>query len=281
MITEANLTISGLRARAVNVELERPVQTSGGEIPTAPLVLIDLQTEDGTTGHAYVFSYTPLALEPLRIHAGGIVWIGPWLHIAATSRGFVTARVDDTIAVEGDNERPAELGVHDGRVHSYGPHYVLPVRFRYRAHSDDPDARLRHSFMSLARGSRPPTLVCGEYGRSGQSTRLAHYEIDPGSGMLVTGEDGFSRPSGLDAGGVRQMQGVAVVDGTHYVSVSQGPWVPGSVFTGVPGRLRRHRWAMPMGPEDLTYWPSTDSFWSVSEHPRRRWIFEMPRRAFD
>jgi mandelate racemase len=66
MITEANLTISGLRARAVNVELERPVQTSGGEIPTAPLVLIDLQTEDGTTGHAYVFSYTPLALEPLR-----------------------------------------------------------------------------------------------------------------------------------------------------------------------------------------------------------------------
>jgi hypothetical protein len=222
-----------------------------------------------------------LALEPLRIHAGGIVWIGPWLHIAATSRGFVTARVDDTIAVEGDNERPAELGVHDGRVHSYGHHYVLPVRFRYRAHSDDPDARLRHSFMSLARGSRPPTLVCGEYGRSGQSTRLAHYEIDPGSGMLVTGEDGFSRPSGLDAGGVRQMQGVAVVDGTHYVSVSQGPWVPGSVFTGVPGRLRRHRWAMPMGPEDLTYWPSTDSFWSVSEHPRRRWIFEMPRRAFD
>jgi hypothetical protein len=143
-----------------------------------------------------------LALEPLRIHAGGIVWIGPWLHIAATSRGFVTARVDDTIAVEGDNERPAELGVHDGRVHSYGHHYVLPVRFRYRAHSDDPDARLRHSFMSLARGSRPPTLVCGEYGRSGQSTRLAHYEIDPGSGMLVTGEDGFSRPSGLDAGGV-------------------------------------------------------------------------------
>jgi mandelate racemase len=66
MITEAKLTISGLRARAVNVELKRPVQTSGGEIPTAPLVLIDLETENGTTGHAYVFSYTPLALEPLR-----------------------------------------------------------------------------------------------------------------------------------------------------------------------------------------------------------------------
>jgi mandelate racemase len=66
MITESELTISGLRATSVNVELERPIQTSGGEIPTAPLVLVDLETEEGTTGRSYVFSYTPLALEPLR-----------------------------------------------------------------------------------------------------------------------------------------------------------------------------------------------------------------------
>src|SRR5919206_4769127 len=66
MITEAKLTVSGLWARAVNVGLERPVQTSSGEITTAPLVLIDLETREGTTGRAYVFSYTPLALEPLR-----------------------------------------------------------------------------------------------------------------------------------------------------------------------------------------------------------------------
>src|SRR5215212_4820451 len=66
MITEPRLTISGLRSRGVNVELERPVQTSGGEIPTAPLVLIDMETEEGPIGRSYVFSYTPLALEPLR-----------------------------------------------------------------------------------------------------------------------------------------------------------------------------------------------------------------------
>ncbi|HEX8779563.1 MAG TPA: hypothetical protein VF728_00145 [Nocardioides sp.] len=221
-----------------------------------------------------------LVLEPLRVHAGGIVWIGPWLHIAATSRGFVTARVDDIIAVAGDDERPDDFGVHEGRVHSYGHHYVLPVRFRYRARSEDPTRRLRHSFMSLSRGSRPPMVVCGEYGRSGQSTRFASYEIDPVSGMLVTGEDGFSRSSGLDEGGIRQMQGVAVVDGTYHVSVSQGPWLPGSVFTGVPGSLRRHRWAVPMGPEDLSYWPSRDSLWSVTEHPHRRWVVEMPRSRF-
>ncbi|HZC18970.1 MAG TPA: enolase C-terminal domain-like protein [Rubrobacteraceae bacterium] len=66
MITEAKLTVAGLKAEAVNVELERPVQTSSGEIVSAPLVLIDLETREGTGGHAYVFSYTPLALEPLR-----------------------------------------------------------------------------------------------------------------------------------------------------------------------------------------------------------------------
>ena len=66
MITEPKLTVAGLRARAVNIKLDRPVQTSGGEIPTAPLVLIDLSTEEGVTGRSYVFSYTPLALEPLR-----------------------------------------------------------------------------------------------------------------------------------------------------------------------------------------------------------------------
>jgi mandelate racemase len=66
MITEAGLTVANVRARAVNITLERPVRTSGGEIPTAPLVLIDLETREGTTGRAYVFSYSTFALEPLR-----------------------------------------------------------------------------------------------------------------------------------------------------------------------------------------------------------------------
>src|SRR5919112_3901 len=64
--TEDALTICGLRARAVNIPTERPVQTSAGEIRTALLVLIDLETEEGTTGRAYVRSYSTFAVEPLR-----------------------------------------------------------------------------------------------------------------------------------------------------------------------------------------------------------------------
>ena len=59
------LTIQGLRARAVNVPMQRPLQTSGGTVTTAPLVLIDIQTAEGIVGSSYVFCYTPLALKPV------------------------------------------------------------------------------------------------------------------------------------------------------------------------------------------------------------------------
>ena len=50
---------------------------------------------------------------------------------------------------------------------------------------------------------------------------------------------------------------------------------------GEPGSMRVRRWALPMGPEDLSYWPSSDRIWSVTEHPRRRWIVAMDRAWFD
>ncbi|UVJ46286.1 mandelate racemase [Pseudomonas sp. LS1212] len=62
----AAITITGLRARAVNAPLQYPIHTAVGTVSTAPLVLIDLATSAGVTGHAYVFAYTGLALKPLK-----------------------------------------------------------------------------------------------------------------------------------------------------------------------------------------------------------------------
>jgi mandelate racemase len=60
-----NLTIKDITARAVVAPLKRPVRTAVGTIPSAPLVLIDVLTEQGAAGRSYIFAYTPAALLPL------------------------------------------------------------------------------------------------------------------------------------------------------------------------------------------------------------------------
>lgn len=59
------LTVRGLRARAIMSPMARPLHTGAGAITKAPLVLIDLDTEEGVTGCAYVFCYAAFALAPV------------------------------------------------------------------------------------------------------------------------------------------------------------------------------------------------------------------------
>ena len=59
------LTIRGLEARAVDAPLANPIRTAVGEVPSAPLVLIDISTEEGVTGRSYLFAYTPATLRSL------------------------------------------------------------------------------------------------------------------------------------------------------------------------------------------------------------------------
>ena len=224
-----------------------------------------------------------LTLRPMNIHAGGIVWGGPYLHIAATSRGFVTARVDDIMRVPGDDDHPDELGVEgtDALL------LRLPLRPAGALHLPGLHRRGPREAALLLPVARPALGPAGAGRRASTpldpdaTTRLARYPLDPETWQLPTGEDGFSRPLAIDEGGVRQMQGAVIAAGRYHVTVSHGPWMPGTVCAGQPGSMRVRRWALPMGPEDLTYWPSTDRLWSVTEHPRRRWIVSMDRAWFD
>lgn len=51
------LTIRAIRATPVLVPLNRPLGTSAMTVTHAPLLLIDLETEQGVTGHAYLLCY--------------------------------------------------------------------------------------------------------------------------------------------------------------------------------------------------------------------------------
>jgi mandelate racemase len=63
--TEPDLRVRGVRARAVLVPMRRPLRTSTGAVEQAPLLLVDLLTEAGVTGHSYLFGIQPFTLAPL------------------------------------------------------------------------------------------------------------------------------------------------------------------------------------------------------------------------
>lgn len=221
-----------------------------------------------------------LVVAPVKVHAGGIVWHGPYLHVAGTTRGIYSFRLDDILRVYTGGD-PGTLRVHDdGRVDSFGYRYVLPVRFRYDAGADDGYEKLRYSFLSLDRSTHPHHLVVGEHGGRAMSSRLASYELDPETSLLRVRADGWARPLSVYDGGVRAMQGAAVVAGKYYVTTSAGRYGRGSLWVGRPGMFRRFAHVLPVGPEDITYWPSTGQLWSLTEYPGRRYVFTMNRSDF-
>ncbi|MEJ2864790.1 enolase C-terminal domain-like protein [Actinomycetospora flava] len=60
-------TVAGVRTRTVLVPFARPLATKVGYFERWPLVLIDLDTVDGPTGHAYLAPYRPEAAAALRV----------------------------------------------------------------------------------------------------------------------------------------------------------------------------------------------------------------------
>ncbi len=56
-MSEPRLTVRAIRATGVEAPLKLPLGTSAGTLRSAPLLLIDLQTEEGVTGRSYLFCY--------------------------------------------------------------------------------------------------------------------------------------------------------------------------------------------------------------------------------
>ncbi len=239
----------------------------GGENHGSRITVVDLDT----LRYRHVLLVRPrehvlggVRLETLRVHAGGLLWFGPYLHVAATARGLASCALDDVIEM-----RSTE--------HSLGYRYVLPVRFGYDASASKDTERMRYSFVSVDRSQEPPQLIAGEYGRGSMTRRLARYPLDPDTFHLQVDEHGRSRPTALDERGIGHMQGAVRVRGTYYLTYSRGPHLLGRMYAGHPGRFRGSPRSLPPGPEDLSYWPSTDRLWSLSEWPGRRFVFSVQR----
>src|SRR5215207_5402723 len=57
--------IRSIKARGLVVPLARPLKNAFGVFDVAPLVLIDVETDQGVTGHSYIFAYARMTLKPL------------------------------------------------------------------------------------------------------------------------------------------------------------------------------------------------------------------------
>src|SRR5258707_2905333 len=64
-MSKSTPAIRSVKARALVTPIARPVKTAFAAIEAAPLVLIDVATDQGVTGRSYIFAYTRLTLKPL------------------------------------------------------------------------------------------------------------------------------------------------------------------------------------------------------------------------
>src|SRR5262245_65525730 len=96
-----DLTLRAIRAVGVEVPMKFALGTSQGAIRAAPLLLIDLETEEGVTGRAYLFCYVPPAAAAIGGMLGEIERVAKGERVAPAELWAKLARRFTLIGVQG------------------------------------------------------------------------------------------------------------------------------------------------------------------------------------
>ena len=197
------------------------------------------------------------AFDPVVVHAGGIVWSGDRLLVAATGGGFREFRLSGILSLP-------HRGLFRRGSGPFGYRYVLPEFGTFTPPADG--KRLRYSFIALENDDDPGELrlVSGEYSKKGEP-RLVRLRVL--EGRVAVDE--------THVPGIAEMQGVVLTDDTWFVNASRGDKLGGDLWVGKPGAMVRHEHVLPPGPEDLAYWPERRQLWSVTEFPGKRWVYAV------
>jgi len=204
-----------------------------------------------------------VVLDPVLAHAGGIAWSGDRLLVAATFDGIREFRLGDILRSGHGTRGP------------FGYDFVLPQHGHHRAVEPHAKDRMRYSFLTVESGDEagPATddagllhlpLVAGEYHRD-DAHRIAR--------LMMSGERTLVRETHVPE--IARMQGVALHDGTWFVSASRGERRGGDLWSGPIDALQQHEGVLPPGPEALAVWPERGELWSVSEIRGHRWLYSM------
>jgi len=209
-------------------------------------------------------------LEPVKVHAGGVVWYGRYLYIPDTGRGL---RVFDMERILRVPEQGANIGWNAGtkKYSAADYRYVVPQVDDYSLSNSCPIA---FSYVSLDRSTTPPSLVTGEY-KSGNEGRLARWSLEPATQKLAAPY----HPTEVYYAQQSHIQGALSWKGTWWVQSAAQTLLAGKLYRLNEGQKSKG-FAQPVGIEDLYHDPSTGLLWSLTEFPGYRFVYASPLSAY-
>jgi mandelate racemase len=95
------LTVRAIRSVAVEVPMKRPLGTSAAAVTKAPLLLVDVQTEEGVVGRSYLFCYLRAAAPGIAAMLGEIERMTKGARIEPARLWSALARRFTLIGVQG------------------------------------------------------------------------------------------------------------------------------------------------------------------------------------
>jgi hypothetical protein len=231
------------------------------------------------------------------IHAGGILWYGNYLYVVDTTRGI---RVFDTRYIfdlarspNGDTSDKNRIGWSSGAYRGFGYRYVMPqVDAWVNAAGPDADPVFRctgtgapkFSYVAVDRTEEPDRLITGEFcDATGDVGRVTRWPLDARTGRPAVGTDGLAHASDAYRLAANQIQGAVSAGGTWYLSRTNRRSGPGELIVASPdaspvGVLRAVQTRPAgIGPEDLSFTPTDNRLWTVTEFAGKRMLYGVPR----
>ncbi|KAE8149806.1 hypothetical protein BDV25DRAFT_122143 [Aspergillus avenaceus] len=213
----------------------------------------------------------PDDFKPVGIHAGGIMWYGSALYVVDTHGGLRVFDLNHIWKVaDGD-----QVGKKSGGGYSAANYrYVIPQIRKYDWKALQPDSTFSFSWVSLDRSDSPDTLLVGEYTKDDTNTpiRLVKYALDYQTRKLRT-TNGVATATFAHCVDILRMQGGYSLGNKFYLGRSNGESKGSDLFVWSPGSsaTARSQWLM-AGSEDFSFNPSRGEWYTITEHPGKRYI---------
>ncbi len=182
-------------------------------------------------------------------------------------RRFLKVKTGDKSIVGWSAKNNAYMG------HNYA--YVLP---QVNLYSLCKTCCARFSFVGLDRTAQPPRLITGEYAVTSYNGRLIRWLLDAATGRLQATDNLVQSPFAYFAG-VRRMQGGLSIGKEVWISSSDKYPGTSSIaslyrYTGLGAKVTLRK--LPRVPEDLSYHKAEGGLWTLTEVPKKRYVWSMP-----